>query len=82
LFEDEQQFEQEFERQLSLSDYLKIAYRGRWTILVSFIIVFAITVYITLTSPNIYQASTTVLVESSGAMERQIFADYLMGGTT
>jgi capsular exopolysaccharide synthesis family protein len=81
LFEDEQQFEQEFERQLSLSDYLRIAYRGRWIILISLVAVFAITVYITFTSPNIYQASTTVLVESSGSMERQIFgADYMLGG--
>ncbi len=81
MFEDEQQFEQEFESQLSLSDYLRIAYRGRWIIIVSFIIVFAITLYSTFTSPKIYQASTTVLVESSGSMERQIFgADMMMGG--
>jgi len=81
LFEDDQQFEQEFERQLSLSDYLRIAYRGRWIIIISLLVVFTITVYITFTRPNIYQASTTVLVESSGSMERQIFgADYLMGG--
>ena len=81
MFEDEQQFEQEFESQLSLTDYLRIAYRGRWYIVISFIVVFAITVYFTFTSPNIYQAGTTVLVESSGSMERQIFgADMMMGG--
>ncbi len=81
MFEDEQQFEQEFESQLSLTDYLRIAYRGRWIIIISFLIVFIITIYLTFTNPNIYQASTTVLIESSGMMERQIFgADYFMGG--
>jgi capsular exopolysaccharide synthesis family protein len=83
LFDDEQQFEQEFEHQLSLTDYLRIAYRGRWIIFISFLVVLAVTLYITFTSPNVYEASATVIVESGGNMERQIFgADYLMGGTT
>ena len=80
MFDEEQQFEQEFESQLSLTDYLRIAYRGRWTIIISFIVVFLITLYFTFTNPNVYQASTTVLIESSGTMERQIFgADMMMG---
>jgi len=81
LFEDEQQFEQEFESQLSLTDYLRIAYRGRWIIIVAFLVVFILTLYFTFTNPNVYEASTTVLIESTGTMERQIFgADLMMGG--
>ena len=56
-------------RQLKIGDYLRIAYRGRWIIIACFIIVFVITLYITFTSPSIYEASTTVLVESKGNME-------------
>jgi capsular exopolysaccharide synthesis family protein len=80
LFEDEKQFDQEFESQLSLTDYLRIAFRGRWIIISSFILVLIVTLVFTLTKPNVYEASTTVLIESTGTMERQIFgADLMMG---
>ena len=80
MFEDEKQFDQEFESQLSLTDYLRIAFRGRWIIISSFILVLIVTLVFTLTKPNVYEASTTVLIESTGTMERQIFgADLMMG---
>ena len=80
MFEDEQQFDQEFESQLSLTDYLRIAFRGRWIIITSFILVLIVTVVFTWTKPNVYESSTTVLIESTGTMERQIFgADLMMG---
>jgi len=82
LFEDEQQFEQEFESQLSLTDYLRIAYRGRWIIIISFIIVFMVTLYFTFTNPNVYEAFTTVLVESSESTQSQIFGAEMMGGAS
>ncbi|TFG96785.1 MAG: hypothetical protein E4H13_11745, partial [Calditrichales bacterium] len=80
MFEEEQ-FEESSEHQLSLSDYLRIAYRGRWIIITAFVLVFAVTVVFTMTRKNVYQASTTVLIESKGSMERSLFgADYMMGG--
>jgi capsular exopolysaccharide synthesis family protein len=79
LFEEEQ----DQGRQLSIGDYLRIAYRGRWIIILSFLVVFAASAYLTFTSPSIYQASTTVLIESKGSMERSIFgADYFGSQTT
>jgi tyrosine-protein kinase Etk/Wzc len=80
LFEDEQQFEQEFESQLSLTDYLRIAFKGRWIIIISFVIVFLITLYFTFTNPNVYEAFTTVLVEDSESAQSQIFGAEMMGG--
>jgi capsular exopolysaccharide synthesis family protein len=74
--------EQEQGRQLKIGDYLRIAYRGRWIIIACFIIVFAITLYITFTSPSIYEASSTVLVESKGTMERTLFGTDLFGSQT
>ena len=65
--------EQEFGRQLQIGDYVRIAYRGRWIILACFVVVFAIALYITVTSPPVYEASTTVLIESKGTMERNLF---------
>lgn len=65
--------EQEFESQVSLNDYLRIMYRGRWIIVLSFIIVFLSTVYFTFTSPPVYEASTSIIIESTGAMERSLF---------
>jgi capsular exopolysaccharide synthesis family protein len=79
IFEDEQTFG----RKLKLSDYLRIAYRGRWIILACFVVVFSITLYLTFTSPSIYQAGATILVESKGTMERSLFeVDYLGSQTT
>ena len=65
--------EQEFESQVSLNDYLRIMYRGRWIIVLSFIIVFLSTVYFTFTSSPVYEASTSIIIESTGAMERSLF---------
>jgi len=78
LFEEELEEEQ----QLTLQDYLRILYRGRWIIIISFILVMLVTVYITFTTPPEYQASATVLVESGGSMERKIFEADPFGGQT
>jgi len=77
-------FEEEFEEehQLTIQDYLRILYRGRWIIVISFIVVMLVTLYITYTTPPVYQASATVLVESGGSMERRIFEADPFGGQT
>jgi tyrosine-protein kinase Etk/Wzc len=75
--------EQEFGKQLSLTDYIRILYRGRWLIVASFIVVMVAAVYITYTSPPVYQAKTTVLIGSKGSMERALFgAEYFGSQTT
>jgi len=68
-----EEFDQELESQVSLSDYLRILYRGRWLITVSFIVVFTATVIFTLMTSPTYESKTTVLIESTGAMERSLF---------
>jgi len=65
--------DQEFESQVSINDYLRILYRGRWIIIASFIVVLISTVYITFTTPKEYEATTSIMIESTGAMERTIF---------
>jgi tyrosine-protein kinase Etk/Wzc len=67
------EFGQQVESQLKLTDYLRIIYRGRWIILTSFLIVFAASIYYTYITPMEYEASTTIIIESTGAMERSIF---------
>lgn len=67
------EFGHEVESQLSLTDYLRIIYRGRWIILISLIVIFLASVYYTYTTPPVYEASTTIIIESTGAMERSIF---------
>jgi tyrosine-protein kinase Etk/Wzc len=66
-------YEEEFESQVSIQDYIRILYRGRWIILTSFIAVFLITLYVTYTATPVYEAMTTVIIKSNGSMERQIF---------
>ncbi|HEM49505.1 MAG TPA: hypothetical protein ENO27_04770, partial [Caldithrix sp.] len=65
--------DQEFESQVSINDYLRILYQGRWIIIVSFLVVFFTTVYVTFTTPPQYEAATTIIIESAGAMERTMF---------
>ena len=66
-------FDQEMEAQVSFSDYLRILYRGRWIILISFIVVFTATLIFTVTTPPTYEASASILIESTGLMERSFF---------
>ncbi len=77
-------FEEELEeeQQLTLQDYLRILYRGRWFIIIIFVLTMMATTYITFTTPPQYQASATVLVEAGGGMERKIFEADPFGGQT
>lgn len=65
------------EQQLSLNDYLRILYRGRWIILISFLVVFLFTLYYTMTATPVYESTTSVIIDRNGAMERTF---YDMGG--
>lgn len=76
------EYPQQDEEQVSLQDYLRILYRGRWIILVSFLVVMIATVYFTFTAPKVYEAFGTIIVESQGTMERNLFDLTYMGNQT
>lgn len=63
----------EEEQQISLQDYLRILYRGRWIIAISFLVVVLITAYLTFSAHKVYEATGMIIVESQGTMERALF---------
>ena len=76
MFEEEQLIE---EQQVSLQDYIRILYRGKWTIVLSFVVILLLTIYITFTTEPVYEAKSTVLIQGSGAKERMLFDDLYFG---
>lgn len=65
---------------VTLIDYFRIAYRGRWLILFSFLVVFTATVYYTFTTDPVYESSTTIIIENNGGMGNALF-DFNSFGT-
>jgi len=61
------------EQQVSLSEYIRVLYRGRWIILISFLIVMISTVYFTFTTQPVYEASGLVMLKQEGGVQSQIF---------
>ncbi len=61
------------DRQLTIHDYLRVLYRGRWVILVSFLSVFAATLYYTLSTESEYEASAKIMVEQQGGVGQSLF---------
>lgn len=70
------------EQQISLQDYLRILYRGRWIITISFLVVVVATAYFSFTAPKVYEASGKIIVESKGSMERALFNINYFGNQT
>jgi len=66
-------YDEEIESQVSMSDYLRILYRGRWIIALSFVVVLIATLIFTFTADPVYEASSKIIIESTGAMERSLF---------
>ncbi len=66
-------FENQEQQNLTVTDYLRIIYRGRWIILFSFLIVFTATVYYTFTTDPVYEATTTLIIDKSNAMKNALF---------
>jgi len=54
----------ESEGQVTLQDYLRVLYRGRWIIAISFLAVVASTVFFTLRMDPVYQVTTTIMIET------------------
>jgi len=66
--------QQEFtEEQVSIKDYIRILYRGRWIIAVSFILVLAVTVYFTFTAQPVFEAKALVMIRERGNVQQQVF---------
>ncbi len=61
------------DQQVTLSDYMRVLYRGRWIIIVSFLVVVASTVYFTFTAQPVYEASALVMLKEEGKVQKQIF---------
>ena len=51
-------------QQVTLQDYLRILYRGRWIITVAFIAVLSSTIFFTLRATPIYEVATTLMIDT------------------
>ncbi|NOZ60612.1 MAG: polysaccharide biosynthesis tyrosine autokinase [Calditrichaeota bacterium] len=67
------------ERQLSIQDYIRIIYRGRWIILISFVTVLFFVSYYTFTATPIYRSTVKVMVKDNGGVQKTLFnvVDYM-----
>jgi tyrosine-protein kinase Etk/Wzc len=61
------------ESSIKVSEYLRIILRGRWIILLCFIVVLATTTYFTYKMEPVYQASATIMIEDKGRLEQSAF---------
>ncbi len=61
------------EQPLEFSDYLRILYRGRWIIAISFIAVLLAALIYTFKTPPTYEAKTTLLIETTNSVEQSLF---------
>ncbi len=64
---------EEREGSINLAEYLRIILRGRWIILISFLIVLGSTTYFTYLMEPVYQASTTIMIEDKARLEQSAF---------
>ena len=61
------------EQQVTIQDYMRILYRGRWIIILSFLVIVSATVYYTFTTQPVYEAAGLVMIKEEGSMQSQIF---------
>jgi len=61
------------EKEVSLQDYLRIIYRGRWIILISFLLIMAGTVYFTFTAPPVYESTTLLMLAGRQGQTQGLF---------
>ncbi len=61
------------EKQITLQDYLRILYRGRWIIVISFFTVLGFVIYYTYTATPIYTATAKVMFRENKAAEQTLF---------
>ncbi len=61
------------EKEVSLQDYLRIMYRGKWIIAISFLVVMLVTVYVTFTTPPQYEATTLLMLAGRAGQTSELF---------
>ena len=61
------------ERQVTLKDYVRVLYRGRWLIVISFFAVVLSTAYFTFTTEPIYEAAAKIMIEEEGGVGESLF---------
>ncbi len=61
------------ERQITFRDYMRVMYRGRYLILISFLVVLISTIYFTFTTEPVYEASAKLLIEEKGGVGESLF---------
>lgn len=65
--------DQHQERQVTIQDYLRILYRGKWIIIISFLTVVGFVTYYTLTTTPIYRATAKVMIKDNGGVQQTLF---------
>jgi capsular exopolysaccharide synthesis family protein len=65
--------DQHHERQVTIQDYLRILFRGRWIILISFLTVVGFVTYYTFTTTPIYRATAKVMIKDNGGVQQTLF---------
>lgn len=65
--------DQQHERQVTIQDYLRILYRGRWIIVISFLTVVGFVFYYTFTATPIYRATAKVMITDNGGVQQTLF---------
>ncbi|UCE05630.1 MAG: polysaccharide biosynthesis tyrosine autokinase, partial [bacterium] len=65
--------DQQYERQVTIHDYVRILYRGRWIILISFLTVVGFVIYYTFTATPIYRATVKVMIKDNGGVQQTLF---------
>jgi len=66
------------EEEVSLQDYIRILYRGRWIIIVSLVIISAATIYLTFTAPPQYESSVLIMLAGKAEQASMIFQNPVM----
>jgi tyrosine-protein kinase Etk/Wzc len=61
------------EGSVKIGEYLRIVLRGRWIILLSFLVVLGTTTWFTYKMEPVYQASTSIIIEDKGRLEQSVF---------
>ena len=61
------------ERQVTLHDYLRVLFRGRWIIMLAFVITTAAALIFSFLVRPVYEAKTTIMIEQDGGVQQSLF---------
>jgi len=61
------------ESQFNFNDYVRVLFKGRFVIIISFLLVMAITVYYTFTTEPIFEAGAKIMIEEQAGVGESLF---------